>query len=110
MERQKRKLKGIADLYNIEDERLKRQPSPAEDVSEQNIPKQDISEETISRIQELTPHIPCQNISEETTSHIPAISTELSPQETDIHEVEANAQISKDDIISQDTPQQDISH
>src|ERR1700749_4990937 len=42
MERQKRKLKGIADLYNIEDERQRRQS-----ISTDNIPQQNISQEVI---------------------------------------------------------------
>ena len=48
MERQKRKLKGIADLYNIEDERQRRQPTSIEDVTQQNIPREVIPEQVIS--------------------------------------------------------------
>jgi hypothetical protein len=61
MERQKRKLKGIADLYNIEDERQRRQPTSIDDVTQQNIPHEIISDQTISDILQ-------QDISQESTS------------------------------------------
>ena len=109
MERQKRKLKGIADLYNIEDERLKRQPAPAEDISRQNIPRQDITDKATSQVPEPISDIPHRNISEETTSHIPTISATLPPPETDDFKIRATVQLSED-ISSQNTSQQDISH
>src|SRR5215204_3662407 len=108
MERQKRKLKGIADLYNIEDERLKRQPSPDEDVSHQNIPGQVITEKTTSQVSDSIQHIPHQNISEETTSQIPAISTVLPSKGTGAFKIEATAQVQEENTSSQDTSQQNV--
>src|ERR1700753_445512 len=67
MERQKRKLKGIADLYNIEDERQRRQPTHAEDITQQNIPREVITEQVTSS--KLTsPDIPQENISQQAIS------------------------------------------
>ena len=57
MERQKRKLKGIADLYNIEDERQRRQPTSAEDITQQNISREVIIEQVISS-KTISPNIP----------------------------------------------------
>jgi hypothetical protein len=66
MERQKRKLKGIADLYNIEDERQRRQPTPAEDISQQNIPREVITEQVISS-KSTSPNIPQEDIFQQST-------------------------------------------
>ena len=80
MERQKRKLKGIADLYNIEDERQRRQPTPAEDVSQQNIPHEVITEQAISS-KATSSNVPQEDISQETISetleNIPTQSSDV---------------------------------
>lgn len=102
MERQKRKLKGIADLYNIEDERLKRQPSPIEDVFQQDVPSQDITGKTISQASEPSNHVPVQDISEQTISFIPVI-----PTVSTSNELKATAP--QNDLHSQDVSYQNIS-
>ena len=116
MERQKRKLKGIADLYNIEDERLKRQPSPIEDVSQQNISSQDITGKTTSQAPEPTTHIPSQDISEQTISITPippAVSTlgepKISAPQDNPHSYDAPYQdISQEDIFQEDISTENI--
>ena len=67
MERQKRKLKGIADLYNIEDERQRRQPTPTDDVPQQNITREVISEQSISN-KTISSNLSQEDISQENTS------------------------------------------
>jgi hypothetical protein len=104
MEPQKRKLKGIADLYNIEDERLKRQPSSIEEVPQQNISRQDITEKTTSQVPEPSTDIPQQTIFEETTSLSPIISILPSRQDTD------QTQASQEDILPPNVTHQTITH
>lgn len=91
MERQKRKLKGIADLYSIEDERQKRQPSSSENVLSQNIPSENTTDENTSKTEPSTINIPQQNISLKTVSPIPAASPisdieEISPEIDIVHQ------------------------
>ena len=102
MERQKRKLKGIADLYNIEDERLKREPSSPDDIPQQTITRQDITEKLTPRIPKLSNDVVQQNISEETTSFTPIDSDIPSLQETD------QTQATHKDIPLLDTSRQNI--
>jgi hypothetical protein len=103
MERQKRKLKGIADLYNIEDERQKRQPSSAETISPQDIPKQDITDKTILTTESIQRHVSQKDISEENTlseqGNLP--TSPKIPSKTSI-----NAPI--EDVPQQNTSLQDI--
>lgn len=74
MERQKRKLKGIADLYNIEDERQRRQPTFTEDVTQQNISSEVIIEQAISN-KTIPSNISQEDITQETISKILENST-----------------------------------
>jgi hypothetical protein len=112
MERQKRKLKGIADLYNIEDERQRRQPNSEEDIPHQNISHQDISEQTTSAIITSLPNVVQENITPENTSSIldnpsitpPSLSTASpktsSPQNITGQNI-SNQDVSRQDIILQ---------
>jgi hypothetical protein len=109
MERQKRKLKGIADLYNIEDERQKRQSLPAENISQQNIPSQNITEKSTPNLPETPTDIPPQNISTETTSNIPVFSVTQPSQVGESLLVEANASAPQEDVSLQVISHQDIS-
>lgn len=102
MEPQKRKLKGIADLYNIEDERLKRQPSPIEDVSQQNVSSQDITGKITSQASEPSAYIASQDISEQTTSVIP-----ITPIVSTSGEL--NTSVAQDDQSSQNVSHRNIS-
>jgi hypothetical protein len=102
MERQKRKLKGIADLYNIEDERLKRQPSPIEDASQQNISSQDITGKITSQASEPSAYIPSRDISEQTTLVIPVTPTVSTSGEI-------NTSVPQDDRLSQNVSHRNIS-
>src|ERR1044071_2081474 len=102
MERQKRKLKGIADLYNIEDERQKRQPSSAENIPSQNIPSQDITEKTIPQVEPASSHIPQQDTSKENTFSNLVDSSALLPASSE-PSIEYNEHASQHDIVSQDT-------
>jgi hypothetical protein len=107
MERQKRKLKGIADLYNIEDERQKRQPSSAENITSQNISSQDITEKTIPQVELAPPHITQQDTSEENTSSKLVDSSALLPASSE-PSIEYSEHASQRDIVSQDTSQENI--
>jgi hypothetical protein len=108
MERQKRKLKGIADLYNIEDERQKRQPSSAENIASQNIPKQDITEETILQVELVSSYISQGDTSEENTSSNLVNSPVLLSTSSE-SSIESNEYTPQRDVVSQDTSQQNIS-
>ncbi len=104
MERQKRKLKGIADLYNIEDERQRRQPTSAEDIPQQNIPHEVITEQVISS-EGSSSNIPPENISQRTT---PKTLENISIQPSDIVE-EQQIVSPQQNITSQNTFNQGIS-
>ena len=104
MERQKRKLKGIADLYNIEDERQRRQPTSAEDVPQHNIPREFITEQATSSNTTLS-NIPQEDIPHETTSKT---SENISTHSSDIVE-EQQTVISPQNITSQNTSNHNIS-
>ncbi len=104
MERQKRKLKGIADLYNIEDERQRRQPTPAEDVPQQNIPREVITEQATSS-RATSSNIPQEDIFQKTTSKT---SENISIQSSDIVE-EQQTVTSPQNIPSQNTSNHNIS-
>ena len=119
MERQKRKLKGIADLYNIEDERQRRQSNSEEDVSQQDLSHKDISDQTTSAIIASLPNIPQQNISPENISLIldnspvapPSISIRYSkiiPPEDITGQDISTQDIARQDIISQGTWSSDL--
>jgi hypothetical protein len=105
MERQKRKLKGIADLYNIEDERQKRQPSSAENIASQNTPGQDITEKTIPQVQPAPSHIAQEDTFEENISSNLVNSSVLLPESSETS-VESTENVSQQDIFSQDASQQ----
>jgi Bacteriophage replication protein O len=109
MERQKRKLKGIADLYNIEDERQRRQPTRAEDVSQQNIPREVITEQATSDKATLS-NTPQEDIFQETTSKT---LENISIQPSDIVEeqqaVNPQQNIARQNTSNQNIPRQDIS-
>lgn len=107
MERQKRKLKGIADLYNIEDERQKRQPSSAENITSQNILSQDITQETASQVEPAPSYIPQQDTSEENTSSNLVNSSVLLPISSE-SSIESNEHAPQRDVASQDVSQQNI--
>lgn len=109
MERQKRKLKGIADLYNIEDERQKRQPSSFENIASQNISNQDITEKTTPQM-ELTPsHVFQENTFEENVSSdaVNFASLPLESRKTSIDESKEN--MSRQDVSHEDTSQENTS-
>lgn len=103
MERQKRKLKGIADLYNIEDERQRRQPTPTEDVPQQNTSREVITEQAASS-KATSSNIPQEDIFQETISKT---SENISVQPSDI--AEGQVVSSSQNITSQNTSRQDIS-
>jgi hypothetical protein len=103
MERQKRKLKGIADLYNIEDERQRRQPTPTDDITQQNIPREVISEQTIPNKITL-PDLSQENIFQENTSKN---LENISIQQSDVVEEQRIVNPSQD-ITSQNTSNQNI--
>ena len=109
MERQKRKLKGIADLYNIEDERQRRQPTPAEDITQQNISREVITEQVISS-KATSPNILQEGISQQTTS---VTSENTSIQPSDVVEenqiIEPSQNIVNQNISSQNIFRQGIS-
>ena len=105
MERQKRKLKGIADLYNIEDERQRRQSNSEEDVSQQNISHKDVSEQTTSAVITPLPDVPQENTTPENISSILDNSSILPPS-LSVRPSKANP---IQNIISQDIPNQDTS-
>jgi hypothetical protein len=108
MERQKRKLKGIADLYNIEDERQRRQPTPIEDVPQQNIPREVITEQAISS------KVPPSNTLQEDISHKTTSKTleniSVQPSEVVKEEriVNPPQNITSQNISNQDISRQDI--
>lgn len=103
MEHQKRKLKGIADLYNIEDERQRRQPTSTEDVPQQNISREVITEQATSS--KTSPsNIPQEDISQRTTSKN---LDNISIQPSDV--VEEQIVSTPQNIASQNTSKQDIS-
>ncbi|MET0624572.1 MAG: replication protein [Pyrinomonadaceae bacterium] len=104
MERQKRKLKGIADLYNIEDERQRRQPTLAEDITQQNIPHEVITEQVISN-KAISPNVSQEDIPQQNTSET---SENTSIQLSDIEE-EKRIVDSSQNITSQNTSNQNIS-
>lgn len=108
MERQKRKLKGIADLYNIEDERQKRKSLPAEDISQQNIFSKDTTEETTPKLHEEPVHVPLQNIFEETTSKTPVIPVAHPSQVITALNAEAKTPAPLEDIPSPNVVHQNI--
>ena len=109
MERQKRKLKGIADLYNIEDERQRRQPTSTEDITQQNISREAITKQAAS---DETPssNIPQEDISQEGTSKT---LENISIQPSDIVEeqqiVNPRQNITRQNTSNQNIPRQDIS-
>ena len=109
MERQKRKLKGIADLYNIEDERQRRQPTSTEDVTQQNISREVITEEVISS-KPSSDNVSHEDISQETTLEI---SENTSTQPSDVVEeqriIEPPQNISSQNTSNQNIFRQDIS-
>jgi hypothetical protein len=107
MERQKRKLKGIADLYNIEDERQKRQPSSAENITSQNVPSQDTTQETTSQVESAPSHISQQDTSEENTSSKLVNSSVLLPASRE-SSIESTEHVPQRDVVFQDMPQQNI--
>lgn len=106
MERQKRKLKGIADLYNIEDERQKRQSLSVEDISQQNISSQDITEKTTSRLDETLTNIVSRDISEEIASNPPVFSVAQPSQVIEPLRTETWTPTPQENIPSQDTSYQ----
>jgi hypothetical protein len=109
MERQKRKLKGIADLYNIEDERQRRQPTSIDEVTQQNIPHEVISEQTIST-KIASPDIPQENISQENASkNLENISIQPSDTVEEQQIVNPSQNITNQNTSSQDIFRQDIS-
>ena len=109
MERQKRKLKGIADLYNIEDERQRRQPTPPEDISQQNISREVITEQATSS-KAISSNAPQEDISQETTSKT---LENISIQPPDIVEeqqpINPAQDIARQNTSNQNTPRQNIS-
>src|ERR1700753_3750828 len=103
MERQKRKLKGIGGLYNIEDERQRRQPTSAEDITQQNITREVITEQATSS--RATPsNTPQEDISQETTAKA---SENISIQSSDILE-EQQTVTSPQNITSQNTSNHNV--
>lgn len=119
MERQKRKLKGIADLYNIEDERQKRQPSQAEDISGRNISEQVTSEQTTIKASTTTSDVVPEVISEENTlktkdtSPFTQARDSQSPVENSIPNIPqkniSQQNIPESNVVRQDIPQRGIS-
>lgn len=109
MERQKRKLKGIADLYNIEDERQRRQQPLEEDVSPPDITRQNTSDQTTSAFTSVRQDISRQNISQQNASNNQQNNTYL-PTETPLEPVTVKfeSDISKQNISKQNIPTQDI--
>ena len=118
MERQKRKLKGIADLYSIEDERQKRQPSSSENVFPQNILSQNTTGENTSETESSIINIPARDISQQNISlkntAYQSESSEASLNQptqykSDLNENISAQNISQRNISKQDTSNQDIS-
>lgn len=108
MERQKRKLKGIADLYNIEDERQRRQPTSTEDVPQQNISREVITEQA-TFTKATSSNIPQEDIPQETISKT---LENISIQPSDIVEeqqiINPPQNITSQNTFNQDIPRQDI--
>lgn len=110
MERQKRKLKGIADLYNIEDERQRRQSPPEEALSQQDITRQNISNQTTSTttptrhdiVRQDTPHQNTSNHQENISPPPPQVSPEQPS-------VRLESDVPRQNISRQDISTQDIS-
>jgi hypothetical protein len=109
MERQKRKLKGIADLYNIEDERQRRQLISTDDVTQQSISREVISEQTTSK--KITPpNIPQEDIPQESTSkNLENISIQSSDVVEEQQIVNPSQNITSQNTSNQDIFRQDIS-
>jgi hypothetical protein len=105
MERQKRKLKGIADLYNIEDERQRRQPSSEDVVSQQDTSHQNISGQSTFQPPATLHNIPRENTSPKNISKSP----ENSPVASSDIKIEPSSVISSQDVSNQDIPQQNTS-
>src|ERR1700755_3495445 len=109
MEHQKRKLKGIADLYNIEDERQRRQPTSTEDVLQQNISREVITEQPISN-KVIPSNISQEDIFQKTTSKKP---DNISIQPSDVIEEEQiispPQNITSENTSNQNISRQDIS-
>lgn len=110
MERQKRKLKGIADLYNIEDERQRRQQSHEEDVSHPDITSQNISTQTILATTPAPQDISQQNTSQQNTSDYQANLTEDSSSwiPPEIPAVKSDTDVANKDIFRENITIQDI--
>jgi len=109
MERQKRKLKGIADLYNIEDERQRRQPATEEDVSQPNIAHENISEQTTSNSATSFSNIVQGDTSPESTSNTSGIlATSTGSTVAKPSGISPPQDISRQDTSNQGIPQQDI--
>ena len=115
MERQKRKLKGIADLYNIEDERQRRQPNSEEDISQQNISYKDISDQTISTIISASNIFPENTFPENislTSSNLPPSAvvkpSKTAPPENITGQDTSNQVTFRQDVISQTTWSSDL--
>lgn len=109
MERQKRKLKGIADLYNIEDERQRRQSTSTEDVPQQNTSREVITEQaTFSKVsssnvsQEDTP----QETTSKTLEHISIQPSDIVEEQQTINPPQ---DITPQNTSNQNIPRQDIS-
>lgn len=109
MERQKRKLKGIADLYNIEDERQRRQPPYEEDVPRPDITQQDTSSQNTPAPASIHSDISQQNTSQQTTlnnqQNITLLPPEASPEPS---VVKSASNISRQNVFKEDIPTQDI--
>lgn len=111
MEHQKRKLKGIADLYNIEDERQRRQVIHEENVPQQNISPEDTSQQITSS--NTIPHndITQQDISLQNTSEILNIShIQAADLPTEPPKISSTQDISRKNVFGQDISGQDISN
>jgi len=105
MERQKRKLKGIADLYSIEDERQKRQPSSSENATPQNIPSQDTTDENTSKTESDSTNIPTRNTSQQNTSPKTVSLIPAAAPANNINEISTEI-----NVLSQDVSPKNISH
>lgn len=103
MERQKRKLKGIADLYSIEDERQKRQSSSSENVTPQNISSQNTTGENTSETESSSNNISTRNISQQNISLKTVGSLPTPAPVNDTGEISLDNNISHQDISPKNT-------